>query len=87
MKKIRVKQPFKDMAHENCRRTIGEEFIEETPRADDLIARGFCYLVEDYAEPVIAKKKVEVETADVNPIVEEKKEKAVRKTVRKNAKK
>ena len=85
MKKIRVKQPFKDMMHGDCRRTIGEEFIEDTQRADDLIARGFCYLVEDYTEPVErAVKEVKKETA-----VKEKatKKEEPKKATKKNAKK
>ena len=79
MKKIRVKNKFKDMKHNNILRNIGEEFIEEGARADDLIARGFCTLVEE-----IKEKKEEVETA----VKEEKKEKAVKeKAVKRNAKK
>lgn len=68
MKKIRVKQKFLDMKHANCLRKAGEEFIEESERAEDLINRGFATLVED-----IKEKVTKVETA----VKEEKKEKAV----------
>lgn len=83
MKKIRVKNKFIDMKNHNILRKVGDEFIEDNARATDLIDRGFCVLVEDIKDKAIDV----VETADTNPIVEEKKEKAVRKTVRKNAKK
>lgn len=79
MKKIRVKNKFKDMKHNNTLRNVGEEFIEDNLRADDLIARGFCILIED-----IKEKAEEVETA----VKEIKKEKAVKeKAVKKVAKK
>ena len=79
MKKIKVKVQFKDMKHNNVIRKVGEEMIEDNDRADDLIARGFCLLVED-----IIEKKVEVEHA----VKEEKKEKAIKeKAVKKIGKK
>lgn len=79
MKKIRVKSKFLDMKHNNTLRKVGDEFIEDGVRADDLIARGFCVLVEE-----IKEKKDEVEVA----VKEEKKEKAVKeKAVKKVAKK
>ena len=79
MKKIKVKVQFKDMKHNNVIRKVGEEMIEDNARADDLIARGFCLLVED-----IIEKKVEVEHA----VKEEKKEKAIKeKAVKKIGKK
>lgn len=79
MKKIRVKNKFKDMMHNNLLRNVGEEFIEDNARAEDLISRGFCILVED-----IKEKKQEIETA----VKEVKKEKAIKeKAVKKVAKK
>lgn len=79
MKKIRVKNKFCDMQHNNIVRAVGEEFIEKADRAEDLIARGFCVFVEDMKE-----KAVEVETA----VKEVKKEKAVKeKAIKKDAKK
>ncbi len=79
MKKIRAKVKFKDMKHNNILRNIGDEFVEENERAEDLIKRGFATLVED-----IIEKKVEVEQA----VKEVKKEKAIKeKAVKKNAKK
>ena len=87
MKKIRAKVKFKDMMHNNCLRHIGEEFIENDARANDLIARGFASLVEE-----IKEKKVEIETAVEKEVKKEKavKEKAVKpatKETKKNAKK
>lgn len=70
MKKIRVKNRFKDMKYNNLVRTVGQEFIEEDARATDLINRGFCVLVEE-----IKEKVPEVEIAKPK---EEKKEKAVK---------
>ena len=82
MKKIRVKNKFLDMKHGNALRRPGEEFIEDNTRADDLISRGFCILVEEFKDE--PKKEVEVEQA----VKEVKKEKAVKeKAVKKNAKK
>ena len=79
MKKIKAKVKFKDMKHNNILRNIGDEFVEENERAEDLIKRGFATLVED-----IIEKKVEVEQA----VKEAKKEKAIKeKAVKKNAKK
>lgn len=79
MKKIRVKNKFLDMFHNNFLRAVGEEFIEEDARAKDLIDRGFCTLVEDVKEEAI-----QVEHA----VKEVKKEKAVKeKVVKKDAKK
>lgn len=84
--KIKVKNKFLDMKHNNALRRVGEIFIEDNARAVDLISRGFCTLVEEIKDE---KEKAinEIETADINPAVENKKEKAVKKTVRKNAKK
>lgn len=80
MKKIRVKNKFLDMAHNNILRKVGEEFIEDSARADDLINRGFCILVEDFKEEVKeTKQKVEKATKEVETAVKEvKKEKAVK---------
>lgn len=82
MKKIKAVAKFRDMRHNNLLRNIGEEFVEENERAEDLIKRGFATLVED-----IIEKKVKVEQA----VKEVKKEKAVKekavKEVKKNAKK
>ena len=79
MKKIRVKVKFADMKHNNILRKVGEEFIEDGVRADDLISRGFAILVEEIKEK---KDEIEVE------VKEEKKEKAVKeKAVKKVAKK
>lgn len=79
MKKIKTKVKFKDMKHNNILRYVGDEFVEENERAEDLIKRGFATLVED-----IIEKKVEVEQA----VKEVKKEKAIKeKAVKKNAKK
>lgn len=66
MKKIRAKQKFQDMFHNNCLRKPGkDEWIEENDRADDLINRGFAVLVEEIkTETKPAKKKEE-------PILEE----------------
>lgn len=88
MKKIKAKVKFKDMKHGNMLRYIGDVFIEDNARADDLIARGFVTLVEEIKEKA-EPKKVEkaVETIEV-AVKEEKKEKAVKeKAVKKNAKK
>ena len=76
MKKIRVKQKFRDMKHGNILRTPGFEFIEEDARANDLIDRGFVTLIEDI--------KLEVEHA-VKEVKKEKaiKEKAVKKVAAK----
>ena len=83
MLKIRVKNKFLDMKHNNVLRRVGEEFIEDNTRAMDLIQRGFCVLVEDL-KAVKEKAVNEVETA----VKEVKKEKAVKeKAVKKNAKK
>lgn len=84
--KIKVKNKFLDMKHNNVLRKVGDEYIEDNARANDLIDRGFCLLIEEIKDK---KEKAvnQIETADVNPVVEEKKEKAVRKTIRKNAKK
>ena len=83
MLKIRVKNKFLDMKHNNVLRKVGEEFIEDNTRAMDLIQRGFCVLVEDL-KAVKEKAVNEVETA----VKEVKKEKAVKeKAVKKNAKK
>lgn len=86
MKKIRVKNKFIDMKHNNILRRVGEEFIEDGVRAEDLISRGFCTLVEDIKEKT---KKAEKEVAEIETAVKEvKKEIAVKeKAVRKNAKK
>ena len=87
MKKIRVKQKFLDMAHNNTLRKVGDEIIEDGARADDLISRGFCVLVEDLDKEVKAvKPKVEKAVAEVETAVKEvKKEKAVKeKAVKKN---
>lgn len=83
MMKIRVKNKFVDMHHNNILRRVGEEFIEDATRANDLINRGFCILVEDLQAE--KEKAVEhIETA----VKEIKKEKAVKeKAVKKNAKK
>ena len=83
MLKIRVKNKFLDIKHNNALRKVGEEFIEDNTRAKDLIERGFCVLVEDL-KAVKEKAVNEVETA----VKEVKKEKAVKeKAVKKNAKK
>lgn len=83
MLKIRVKNKFLDIKHNNALRKVGEEFIEDNTRAMDLIERGFCVLVEDL-KAVKEKAVNEVETA----VKEVKKEKAVKeKAVKKNAKK
>lgn len=83
MQKIRVKNKFLDMKHNNVLRKVGEEFIEDNTRATDLIQRGFCILVEDLKAKT-EKAVNEVETA----VKEVKKEKAVKeKAVKKNAKK
>ena len=83
MLKIRVKNKFLDMKHNNTLRRVGEEFIEDSIRAKDLISRGFCVLVEDLKAET-EKAVNEVETA----VKEVKKEKAVKeKAVKKNAKK
>lgn len=58
MKKIKVKAKFTDMKHDNILRTIGEEFIEEDARAEELISRGYATLVE-----VIKPKEVKIEKA------------------------
>ena len=68
MKKIRTKVKFKDMLHNNILRIVGEEFIEEDARANDLIERGFAILVEDIKPKVVAVEKA---------VKEERKEKAV----------
>lgn len=82
MKKIRIKVKFADMKHNNILRKVGEEFIEDGVRADDLISRGFAILVEDLEEP--KKEVAQIETA----VKEVKKEKAVKeKAVKKVAKK
>lgn len=79
MKRIKAKVKFKDAQNNNVLRSIGEEFIAEDERAEDLIKRGFATLVEE-----IKQKEVAVETA----VKEIKKEKAVKeKAVKKNAKK
>lgn len=77
MKKIKAVAKFKDVKHNNLLRNIGDEFIEDNDRADDLIARGFVTLVEE-----IKKKEIAIEKA----VKEVKKEKAI-KEVKKNAKK
>ena len=84
MKKIRVKNKFKDMKHNSLVRNVGDEFIEESVRADDLISRGFCVLVAE-----IPEKVEEVEVAAPKEEKKEKavKEKAIKKVVKKLAKK
>ena len=58
MKRIRVKQKFRDMKHGNILRSTGEEFVEEAERADDLINRGYAILIEE-----IKQKTEKVEAA------------------------
>ena len=83
MKRIKVKNKFLDMKHNNVLRRAGETFIEESERAKDLIERGFCILVEDL-DAYVEDAKEEIEVA----IKEVKKEKAVKeKAIKKNAKK
>lgn len=74
MKRIKAKVKFKDARNNNVLRNIGEEFIAEDERAEDLIKRGFATLVEE-----IKQKEVAVETA----VKEIKKEKAVKKNAKK----
>lgn len=69
MKKIKAVVKFQDIKHGSLLRKKGDEFIEEDARADDLISRGFCELVE-----VIKPKEVAIEKA----VKEEKKETAVK---------
>lgn len=83
MKRIKAKVKFKDAQNNNVLRNIGEEFIAEDERAEDLIKRGFATLVEEI-KPKVEKAVTEVETA----VKEIKKEKAVKeKAVKKDAKK
>lgn len=82
MKKIRAVVKFKDMANHNMLRYVGDEFIVEDARANDLISRGFAKLVEEI-KPKVEKVEVAIEK-------EEKKEKAVKEKAvkeKKNAKK
>ena len=81
MKRIRVKQKFLDMKHNNMLRKIGEEFLEDDVRADDLVNRGFAEIVPEPQEQKETKKEQVVETA-TKP--EPKKEKAVRKNAKKS---
>ena len=83
MKKIRVKNKFLDMKHNNVLRRVGEEFIEDNARAKDLIDRGFCVLVEDIKDK--AEKAVDVVETAVKEVKKEKavKEKATKKNVTK----
>lgn len=78
MMRIRCKAKFKDMKHNNIMRNIGEEFIEDEARANDLISRGFAILVEEIKkkEPEVAVKETKKETAT-----------KVEKATKKNAKK
>lgn len=76
MKKIRVKQKFYDMAHNNILRKVGTEYLEEAKRADDLADRGFAIILEEIKEPQPKEEAIQVETAVK---VETKKETAVPK--------
>lgn len=78
MKRIKAKVKFKDARNNNVLRNIGEEFIAEDERAEDLIKRGFATLVEEI-KPKVEKAVTEVETA----VKEIKKEKAVKKNAKK----
>ena len=84
MKKIRVKNKFKDMKHNSLVRNVGDEFIEESVRADDLISRGFCVLVAEIPEKV---EEVEVAAPKEEKKETAVKEKAIKKVVKKLAKK
>lgn len=83
MKKIKVKNKFLDMKHNNILRRVGEEFIEDNVRADDLINRGFCTLVEEIKNKT--EKAVDVVETAVKEVKKEKavKEKAIKKNVTK----
>ena len=72
MKNIKVIQAFRDSAHDNELRAIGNEYLEQNDRADELIRRGFCELIN-----VVEEKAVKVETA----VKEEKKEKSIKEKV------
>lgn len=87
MIKLKVKKAFKDMKHENFIRSVGDIFVEEDARANDLIARGFCSLVEEIKPKVekveeAIKKEAKKEKAIVEKVV-----KAIKKDNKKNASK
>ena len=86
MKRIKVKQKFLDMKHNNIQRRTGEEFIEENDRADDLINRGFCLLVEELTPKETPAKEVAVKTeAKKERAIKTEKETAKKKESKKNA--
>lgn len=85
LKKIKVKAKFQDMKHNNAIREIGEVFIEDEERANELITRGYAELVEiiQKAIPKVEKEKAVKEIKKEKAVKETKKEKAVKKNAKK----